>query len=159
MIHSRIYRRRNTMKVVNWFQIDTFMWWFTVDVGGYISPDLLWIDFKLILLCDDSQSQALILILIVCCELISNWYFYVMIHSRRLTYLQHVVVVNWFQIDTFMWWFTVSLCNLYSVVQLWIDFKLILLCDDSQSKGIKAPKETCCELISNWYFYVMIHSM
>ena len=117
---------------MNWFQIDTFMWWFTVHHKQEQQQQQLWIDFKLILLCDDSQLKR-----------IFQW----------LT-----KVVNWFQIDTFMWWFTVLRLFFCNSVRLWIDFKLILLCDDSQCNTSKWGVHLGCELISNWYFYVMIHS-
>ena len=107
MIHSSFIEDVDSNLVVNWFQIDTFMWWFTV-LGEYQYPArVLWIDFKLILLCDDSQSLLSPVWLAVGCELISNWYFYVMIHSAQLRHASPTTVVNWFQIDTFMWWFTV----------------------------------------------------
>ena len=93
---------------MNWFQIDTFMWWFTVFIAKAIGMGQLWIDFKLILLCDDSQLKNKISLRDRSCELISNWYFYVMIHSARHWFWNTGVVVNWFQIDTFMWWFTVD---------------------------------------------------
>ena len=209
MIHSKWWRWRHVKRVVNWFQIDTFMWWFTVysyiiqhhkklwidfklillcDDSQYrfcshsnnaccelisnwyfyvmihsssMNADVnskLWIDFKLILLCDDSQLVWWTTIYEISCELISNWYFYVMIHSLMLLLCFFALVVNWFQIDTFMWWFTVVWTNSKDWIPLWIDFKLILLCDDSQFCLHCCSLLFCCELISNWYFYVMIHS-
>ena len=143
---------------MNWFQIDTFMWWFTVPWFSMTGQAVLWIDFKLILLCDDSQFFPLIFTWVVSCELISNWYFYVMIHSVANALLKYASVVNWFQIDTFMWWFTVEYIDEEIQWKLWIDFKLILLCDDSQLMLVVIFRLICCELISNWYFYVMIHS-
>ena len=158
MIHSNTSNTHWRWWVVNWFQIDTFMWWFTVPKESPSILTLLWIDFKLILLCDDSQYLRLRCGNLTCCELISNWYFYVMIHStnKRLRFPR--TVVNWFQIDTFMWWFTVHAVIYMVVCTLWIDFKLILLCDDSQFIDLNSINITRCELISNWYFYVMIHS-
>ena len=135
------------------------MWWFTVRPCTWLSPLMLWIDFKLILLCDDSQFGVTISILPYRCELISNWYFYVMIHSLDWTEKFAEDVVNWFQIDTFMWWFTVFMSLGKALLVLWIDFKLILLCDDSQYLLFHKAQKGSCELISNWYFYVMIHSL
>ena len=158
MIHSWSSKSEWVIFVVNWFQIDTFMWWFTVWMKSFNSWYLLWIDFKLILLCDDSQLLKDIRTLETCCELISNWYFYVMIHSPHSLAGFFLCVVNWFQIDTFMWWFTVGNFQRREWVLLWIDFKLILLCDDSQLVANPPFSVGSCELISNWYFYVMIHS-
>jgi len=132
MIHSWYSIFTTWAKVVNWFQIDTFMWWFTVIHSRFNIHNVLWIDFKLILLCDDSQLSCLLPVPTIGCELISNWYFYVMIHSYNYWLWNVTYVVNWFQIDTFMWWFTVSPAVVTEGNELWIDFKLILLCDDSQ---------------------------
>ena len=117
---------------MNCFQIVTFMWWITIVWIYRIVIIMLWIAFKLLLLCDESQSTVQPSLCIKCCELLSNCYFYVMNHNSFFDFISGVKVVNCFQIVTFMWWITIKL------------------------KGMWGGGS--CELLSNCYFYVMNHN-
>ena len=143
---------------MNWFQNCIFMWWITANGREIIYKNLLWIDFKIVFLCDESQLLYRNLASSLSCELISKLYFYVMNHSTLETLPIQYLVVNWFQNCIFMWWITARTSNLYFQLLLWIDFKIVFLCDESQPSRLKGTLEARCELISKLYFYVMNHS-
>ena len=142
---------------MNCFQIGTFMWWVTGLMPASVTSPLLWIAFKLVLLCDESQVGNLETLLRWSCELLSNWYFYVMSHRSWQREKRGWYVVNCFQIGTFMWWVTGIGNGMIKHRKLWIAFKLVLLCDESQAFTMADNDLLCCELLSNWYFYVMSH--
>ena len=98
--------------VVNWFQNCIFTWGFTRTGTNGKTTVVLWIDFKIVFLREDSQEMILSLVLLQSCELISKLYFYVRIHKWTRWRCQWFAVVNWFQNCIFTWGFTSFLLSI-----------------------------------------------
>ena len=92
--------------VVNWFQNCIFTWGFTSNFSCIFKLIMLWIDFKIVFLREDSQAPRLSLQSQQRCELISKLYFYVRIHKNSEILKGYQLVVNWFQNCIFTWGFT-----------------------------------------------------
>ena len=156
-IHKWIIFCRCRVIVVNWFQNCIFTWGFTREYLLLIHQWLLWIDFKIVFLREDSQATSSRQTHKTGCELISKLYFYVRIHKpQNYENISHLVV-NWFQNCIFTWGFTSWVHRNCYYLRLWIDFKIVFLREDSQAWWQLQAVTVSCELISKLYFYVRIH--
>ena len=121
------------MSVVNWFQNCIFVWAITRLKGGSINKSLLWIDFKIVFLCEQSQAYKVKCTHCGSCELISKLYFCVSNHKPYGHMEYFFTVVNWFQNCIFVWAITrIEVGKEYDLA-LWIDFKIVFLCEQSQA--------------------------
>ena len=155
--HRNNFKQNKAVIVVNCFQIGIFTWELTGKSVVYWLYSSLWIAFKLVFLRENSQAGEIEWIAFTSCELLSNWYFYVRTH-RNLLYLVLVgEVVNCFQIGIFTWELTGINARSCNWTRLWIAFKLVFLRENSQGCNHYWQSKTCCELLSNWYFYVRTH--
>ena len=117
----------------------------------------MWIDFKIVFLCEQSQVKASLSFFSSCCELISKLYFCVSNHKIYPCGFSSLFVVNWFQNCIFVWAITRSQIGILNVTLLWIDFKIVFLCEQSQECLYQQQFLWCCELISKLYFCVSNH--
>ena len=155
--HKRLFSCRVYLWVVNWFQNCIFVWAITRWRILRHRWDTLWIDFKIVFLCEQSQALAFNKALADGCELISKLYFCVSNHKKERANLTGCIVVNWFQNCIFVWAITSSKSLRVNRKRLWIDFKIVFLCEQSQVFIKKTILIDSCELISKLYFCVSNH--
>ena len=155
--HRGCYWITSPHQVVNWFQNCIFTWAITGKNSFWSNPKWLWIDFKIVFLREQSQGDSWKSDRWSCCELISKLYFYVSNHRHILELSGRLIVVNWFQNCIFTWAIT-GYTTTYSLLQqLWIDFKIVFLREQSQGYWNVIVMAFSCELISKLYFYVSNH--
>ena len=65
--------------------------------------------------------------------------------------------MNWFQNCIFVWAITSYNNKVSKHIALWIDFKIVFLCEQSQGVILHDKGGIGCELISKLYFCVSNH--
>ena len=142
--------------VVNWFQIVSLSYWLST-FGLFLNHGKgLWIGFKLYLCLIDYQRGGSTLSRRLCCELVSNCIFVLLIINIIFKSSSQKVVVNWFQIVSLSYWLSTTKIQRFANTKLWIGFKLYLCLIDYQLLPNYYPWLICCELVSNCIFVLLI---
>ena len=92
------------------------------------------------------------------CELLSNFYLCVVRHNNKMKLPFLVSVVNCFQIFIFVSSDTTKEQPKSDLTLLWIAFKFLSLCRQTQPSAITDLSRRCCELLSNFYLCVVRHN-
>ena len=108
MVRNQLLDDGAQMQVVNCFQIFLSSWWFATHQQQAQQNPKLWIAFKFFYLRDGSQLINLWDMLLISCELLSNFSIFVMVRNCTITIFVSILVVNCFQIFLSSWWFATS---------------------------------------------------
>ena len=143
---------------MNCFQIIIFVTSETTLLKCIMPYNALWIAFKLLSLWRQKQPYTYERVRLDCCELLSNFYLCVVRHNIILYSIIQITVVNCFQIFIFVSSDTTYFNLLMIISMLWIAFKFLSLCRQTQLKCLKNGKFSSCELLSNFYLCVVRHN-
>ena len=158
LIHSKQADYQIDKLVVICFQIVSLTYWFTAPFVKVVMMHKLWFAFRLYLWLIDSQLVAVSSDLSVCCDLLSDCIFDLLIHSVNVKKGKGKRVVICFQIVSLTYWFTALaiLENLEGM--LWFAFRLYLWLIDSQPEHYQTKIWPRCDLLSDCIFDLLIHS-
>ena len=144
--------------VVICFQIVSLTYWFTASNHSRLIWLPLWFAFRLYLWLIDSQQHLYACALYLCCDLLSDCIFDLLIHSRHKKNNHKRTVVICFQIVSLTYWFTAEAKNGKSLSLLWFAFRLYLWLIDSQQTLGNIASLFGCDLLSDCIFDLLIHS-
>ena len=140
--------------VVNCFQKFVSLWRRTSSYKECVQLLQLWIAFKNLYLCDGEHQYAESVEIAGSCELLSKICIFVTANILSFDMSTELIVVNCFQKFVSLWRRTSLDISRQFLLQLWIAFKNLYLCDGEHHIPILPSKICGCELLSKICIFV-----
>ena len=141
------------------FQIVSLTYWFTAFIANLIAPSVLWFAFRLYLWHIGLQQSILLPSSSLCCDLLSDCIFDILVYSNASIVSIKIIVVICFQIVSLTYWFTAILQTRTDTLQLWFAFRLYLWHIGLQHWDRIKVILCGCDLLSDCIFDILVYSL